>query len=297
MSGLPHFYRSVLRSPALNLNFPKPFPFLRHIRVRRQATEKVELSSRRAVLESRIGSDVFDNYLGYAMQRLRRAAHRGLGLSAFLFLSLAIIPVSLRTLGVQVSISPRLSAAIDVWRQVGDVFGSGYQSGAEPASEPAVTPSETACPQHEFACLTEESYAVLDAMPVCGNAADPQPPRANRVRREHHVKALRSSQDKRIEPVIDVEAVKASFENHTRALQALSDLKMEKLKYEEFSWETFQPRDLTWRLPVRQSLKVLLLQVKTPAGTSPERCKVRAAASGERQRETTMPIDPDYCDL
>jgi hypothetical protein len=290
------FYRSVLRSPALNLNFPKPFSFLRHIRVRRQATEKVELSSRRAVLESRIGSDVLDNYLGYAMQRLRKAAHRGLGLSAFLFLSLTIIPVSLRTLGVQVSISPRLSAAIDVWHQVADGLGSGYQSGAEPASEPAVTPSETACPQHEFACLTEASYAVLDAMPVCENAADPQPPRTNRVRREHHVKALRSSQEKRIESVIDIEAVKASFENHTRALQAL-DLKMEKLKYEEFSWKTFQPRDLTMRLPVRQSLKVLLLQVKTPAATSPERCKVRAAASAERQREATMPPDPDYCDL
>jgi len=50
------------------------------------------------------------------MQRLNRAAHAPVGAAFFLFLVLAILPISLGVAGVQVSFNPRLSAAMDAWR-------------------------------------------------------------------------------------------------------------------------------------------------------------------------------------
>jgi len=45
------------------------------------------------------------------MQRLNKPAHAPLGTAFFLFMSLAIIPVSLKAAGLQTGFSPRLSAA------------------------------------------------------------------------------------------------------------------------------------------------------------------------------------------
>ena len=54
----------------------------------------------------------------------RSSAPLGLGL---LFLSLAIVPVTLRIAGYEVSVSPSLSAAIEAWRSVAGVLGNTSQ--------------------------------------------------------------------------------------------------------------------------------------------------------------------------
>lgn len=53
-----------------------------------------------------------------------------LGLAVF-FLSLAIVPVSLRVAGYDVSVSPSLSAAVEAWRGIAGVLGNSSQ----PASD------------------------------------------------------------------------------------------------------------------------------------------------------------------
>jgi hypothetical protein len=47
---------------------------------------------------------------------------------ALLFLSLAIVPVSLRVAGYEVSISPSLSAAVEAWRGIAGALGNGSPS-------------------------------------------------------------------------------------------------------------------------------------------------------------------------
>src|ERR1700730_18022694 len=97
------------------------------------------------------------------MHRLNRSASATRGSAFFLFLSLAIVPISLRAAGVQVSFSPSLSAAADVWRQIADVFGSGYQparafdssASTDQGREPLRAFDSSACPSHEFACARE----------------------------------------------------------------------------------------------------------------------------------------------
>ena len=97
------------------------------------------------------------------MQRHNRSAPAPRGAAFFLFLGLAIVPLSLRAAGVQVSFNPSLSAAADAWQQIADVFGSGYQPAREftssmPADqgiEPLRAFDSSACPNREFACARE----------------------------------------------------------------------------------------------------------------------------------------------
>lgn len=53
-----------------------------------------------------------------------------LGLALF-FLSLAIVPVSLRVAGYDVSVSPSLSAAVEAWRTIAGVLGNSSQPVSE----------------------------------------------------------------------------------------------------------------------------------------------------------------------
>ncbi len=95
------------------------------------------------------------------MQRMTRSAHAPVGAALFLFLGVAILPVSLRVTGVEVDFSPRFAAAMDAWHEVAAVFGADYQG--VPASELAVvkdldtdlnnpTGSSESVPGSHFAC-------------------------------------------------------------------------------------------------------------------------------------------------
>jgi hypothetical protein len=50
---------------------------------------------------------------------------------ALLFLSLAIVPVSLRIAGYDVNVSPSLSAAVEAWRGVAGILGNSSQSATD----------------------------------------------------------------------------------------------------------------------------------------------------------------------
>src|SRR5438552_7079264 len=88
-----------------------------------------------------------------AGHRSPATSHRPpLGTAFFLFLGLAIVPISLKAAGVHVNFSPRLSAAVDAWKQVSEVFGRSYQPSAEP----------------EFASLTSSDNYVPSAVDNTG---------------------------------------------------------------------------------------------------------------------------------
>jgi hypothetical protein len=70
------------------------------------------------------------------MRRLNKSKNAPIGTAFLLFMSVAIIPVSLKAAGLRFGFNPRLSAAIDIWTQVAEVFGSNSvaSSGFELAS-------------------------------------------------------------------------------------------------------------------------------------------------------------------
>jgi hypothetical protein len=83
-------------------------------------------------------------------------------------MSVAIIPVSLKAAGLKFGFNPRLSAAIDIWTQVAEVFGSnsGASSGFELAafivpdnsiSNPSTSnaTSDDPCLPEQYACSRE----------------------------------------------------------------------------------------------------------------------------------------------
>jgi len=63
------------------------------------------------------------------MYRTDRSA-APLGLALF-FLSLAIVPVSLRVAGYDVSLSPSLAAAVEAWRGIAGILGNSSQSASD----------------------------------------------------------------------------------------------------------------------------------------------------------------------
>src|SRR5947207_4282814 len=97
------------------------------------------------------------------MRRLNKSTNAPLGAAFFLFISLAIIPVSLKAAGVRVGVHPRLSAAIDIWAEVADVFGATYGTtgGSElaalivPADSQQNVTTENDCPLRQYAWAGE----------------------------------------------------------------------------------------------------------------------------------------------
>lgn len=250
------------------------------------------------------------------MQRLSRSAHVPLGAVFFLFLGLTIVPVSLKAAGVQVGFSPRLSAAVDVWRQIAGLFGSNYQPGTEsetPAlnnstSEPSRPVDDSGCPRPEFACvreLEELSQTSPDVWEV------PAPRSARGVCPKSAARNFQAAL--RVEPVA-VAAIKASFERHAQVLEALGAVKMETVSREEVLkriekhvlQQGFEPRRIIQNLPIPSSLRVLV-RAKLPApasATKTAECKVLSALTDARRRERerasrtgTPTTTPDNCEL
>src|SRR4030095_834895 len=115
------------------------------------------------------------------MQRLNRSAQAPRGSAFVLFLSLALVPFSLRAAGVNVSFSPSLSAATDAWQQIADVFVQGYHpAGAVDSAtltnhdrEPLRAFDSSACPGREFACAREVCESSAPAEEVSGVVSSP----------------------------------------------------------------------------------------------------------------------------
>lgn len=248
------------------------------------------------------------------MQRLNRSAHAPIGKAFFLFLGLAILPISLRAAGFQVSFSPSLSAAIDAWQQIADVFGAEYQPArASDLSAPNDSDREplkasSACPRSEFACAREIEQ-LSGSVQVASKVSAPK---GGYLRGACPRTASRASAGTRpVEPDIAAAAIQAILEKRARTLEALSAIKLETMTRDGLlksiekhmagrSLETVK------NLPIPQSLRVFV-RVKPPAipsATKAAECKGRAALASaqrlERERAilTSMPsTSPDNCDL
>ncbi len=86
--------------------------------------EKNELLNLLAVVKKARKQQLFFFYqcLESAMQRTNKKNATYMGM-AFLFLSVTITPLSLKSIGL----SPNLTAGLDAWRQISSVFGDSHQ--------------------------------------------------------------------------------------------------------------------------------------------------------------------------
>ncbi|SRR5258708_18476846 len=251
------------------------------------------------------------------MQRFNRSAHTPLGTAFFLFVSLAIIPVSLKAAGLQLGFSPRLSAALDIWRQIAQTFGPNYEAGSgsdlaafiSSDGEPSQAAEDEACPQRQYACdrEVEESSATFSEIPAAFV------PAVNGQR----VACLNAgprnrSKDKRLESSVAAVQFSSNIESSARALKALSadraetTLRVEVLKILEkcaLSRST-DVNDSIKNLPIPKGFR-MLVRFKQPAVPSitGAACKVRTALAPagmlklERASLNSSPAAPDNCDL
>lgn len=243
------------------------------------------------------------------MQRLNRTTHAPVGTAFFLFLALAILPVSLRILGVQVSFSPRLSAATDAWQQITEVFGASYQTGAnaglsvvkEPESIPSMPSDGCFAPTRRLACGREfEGPNQFISQPSASKTAS--------VRRvSPRISPRPSLSVKQVASFVVANSVMK-----VRAMEALNALKLHTTSREEllknrdkilksiegkFSEGDLAPYVEIRNLPTSKTLK-MLVRIKRPATVSPAKaaeCKGFSAMALERRRQcdratlTSMP--------
>jgi len=235
------------------------------------------------------------------MQRLNnRSAHAPVGTAFFLFLGLAILPVSLRVAGVQVSFSPRLSAATDAWQQIAEVFGASYNPAPSPElcvvkeldadpfnpTEDSVSPGggESRCTHR-----AQQSYDTAVEVPK------PRAPRAAAALRDSLDPASRRPLTaSRVSLVVAAEAIKASFEKRGPAIAALGAMKLETLTREHLVksienqafMQSFESIGEIRSAPAPKNVRVLV-RLKRAAGFSAKtaECKVFSALASTRQRE------------
>ena len=236
------------------------------------------------------------------MQRLNRPAHAPLGMAFFLFLGLAIVPVSLRAAGVHLSFSPSLSAAADAWREISGVFGSSYQQSADPLvpdvtnSDSDAKPSDSDCTNHFVACTGEAERVPLSTPVPTVIAPKSQCPRSARV--IITVPALASVTRSESDST-NVQA-EVKLEETTKLLKSFAVMKLDAVAHKSLNnverrsfRRNFAQREFFKNIPAPASLRVLL-QLKPPvmapsAARRPVECKLRLAATHRDDSEQDAP--------
>jgi hypothetical protein len=235
------------------------------------------------------------------MQRLNKNTHAPVGTAFFLFLALAILPASLRVAGVQVSFSPRLSAAVDAWQQITEVFGASYQPGTNAGlavvREPESIPSE---PLYSCSAQTPRLACgrALEGPNRTEEISEPSAAKAVSVRRMFPRTAPRPPLSRKQLPSFVVASSGMKF----RAMVASNALKLETNAREELlrnheellksikdqlSEEGVPPFVEIKNLPTSKSLR-MLVRIKRPAAVSPAKaaeCKGFTAMALERRRQ------------
>ena len=248
------------------------------------------------------------------MQRLNRSAPAPRSSAFFLFLGLAIVPLSLRMAGVQVSFSPSLSAAADAWQQIAEVFGSGYQPSRafdppppnDHGSEPVRAFDSSACPGREFACARE-----VDELSAPVGDSSVRPLQTGSPRRLCLKASIRASaMPAAIERRAAAAVTRASLQTYVRGLGTLGALKLATVTHGSLLKNDAMLRDIERQL-VKGSLLIpqdLLMFVKVksqtiPSATKAAQCKVRAALDSARRIEreraaaSLSSLNPDNCEL
>jgi len=259
------------------------------------------------------------------MQQTGKSTHTSVGAAFFVFLGLAVIPFSLKAVGVEESLSPRLAAATDAWRQVAEAFGGGFQPGA-PAElaavnyaeselakpiEEAIYSGERGC-EHDTACISQTG---CDGETACERDIDALP------------KEPANSRDANLRKVDRVRTVCRKSNERSRALAARGQLAMhvdaieaallakpvEALRFLpldpaiEKQWgnllEThmrrgdFQMLSEIKRRQMEKELR-LVVKMKSPAASrKAAECKVRTAMASAMRLINEPIAAPDNCEL
>jgi hypothetical protein len=245
------------------------------------------------------------------MKPIHRSAHAPVGTALFLFVGLAIIPVSLRAAGVQISFAPRLTAANDAWQQVAEVFGASYRPSTRDLS---VVNRETGPSSPDG---TSEGIGGF----VCSRTAEESPTSEPEVSDMPLLKStvVRKSKGPSQRPVSVNEAslvavpvtINANFEKIIPAISALGALKVASLRRAQLLKSidkgllepSFQPLVELRNLPGSNNIRVSVSFKKAVAGSTAKAAerKVFAAMASARRREcdramlTGFPAgSPDY---
>ena len=245
------------------------------------------------------------------MQRLNRAAHAPVGAVFFLFLGLVILPISLGFAGVQVSFNPRLSAAMDAWQQIAEVFGASYQPGTASdlsvvnasESDSSIAIDRSTSPSTEFGCARRPEALTT----TLNDAPDPRVLKACPRRASPRVESRPSLAAKLVASV-----VVASFKNQARVIGVLGAVKLDTVTREEMlkSIETqvLKPRfEAITEIknlsnPFSKRVRVLVPMKRAAAASSAKtaQCKVFSALASspshecERAMLTGVPVtSPD----
>lgn len=260
------------------------------------------------------------------MQQTGKSTHTSVGAAFFLFLGLALIPFSLKAVGLEGSLSPRLAAATDAWRQVADAFGGGFQPGS-PAESPSVKYSEaqlanpiteatlsdelgcgqaTAC-DHQTECDREMDTPLAEAVSV-RHALSHRAELGRTVGRKSSERTCALAKASSL--AMHADAIRTAF--LAKPIEALRSLKVDSAIEKE--WVTVlekhmrrgETRSLSEmkRVYIPRELRVVL-QMKSPvASRKAAECKVRTAMAstlGVDLRRTRVMTDtlaaPDNCEL
>jgi hypothetical protein len=147
--------------------------------------------------------------------------------AAFLFLSLAAVPVSMKAIGFEVRFAPTMNAVVDAWGEIASAFAAGNQPisvtdlSAVNNSSAAESPAPEAGAQEQpcmMACAKEEKAVEVESEEPFASAAEakrPEPARsrcANTVRRAPAYKSpvMVASVRVKPEPQIDFKALEVT---------------------------------------------------------------------------------------
>ena len=234
------------------------------------------------------------------MQRIKRSTHAPIGTAAFLFIGLAVLPLSLRVTGLEISFSPRLSAATDAWQQIAEVFGAGYHAVPELSvvkdlnsdpSTPIESPDDAS--RSQFACAGKAQEATELSVPDAPSLSTVP------VRRASSKSSRRSAPSGEAGAIGVADAIKASFEKQASMLGAIGALKLATIKRDgllksidkrlfDFSFEPIvdvqNPRGL-------KNFRVLV-RTRAVAGSSTKTAerKIFSAMASSRRRECDRAI-------
>jgi hypothetical protein len=231
----------------------------------------------------------------------------------FLFLGLAVLPVSLKVAGFRVGFSPNLSAAGDAWQQIADVFGAGFQT----AQTLAVSSQNDSTAERLIAADLSTPSPVE---PACRLKSVRVIRSFQAVSTPHSSKSIivcpkassREVASERVTvPAAAAAAIRVSFEAQMRVLEELGAIKLETatrqelLKRVERSVSNLSLGTVR-NFSIPQSLRMVVRMKPSaiPSAIKAAECKVRAAMELEQrlERERAMlsaspATGPDYCEF
>jgi hypothetical protein len=220
--------------------------------------------------------------------------------AAFFVFSLAIMPFSLKVVGFTLSISPSMSAVVDVWNQIAGSYGSGHQSAAAEliaisnlysieASDPAI---DDASGDSLLASLQkpdgEELYQVelvaeaeaFDGLATRSENIKPVARPAHTVKRadaESYYMAIRAGIERRAEALKAAETAQRELARHGELLAGLD----KQLAAVKFDFKMFR------NLPFNKEFKVLVKMkpVKPAVASRLAACGSSKASTGDKPQE------------